>query len=193
MNGDARDVLDFWFGTPGSESFGTQRRIWFKKDAAFDLLVAERFGGVIEQALRGELDAWSGSPQGALARILLLDQFTRNAFRGQPRSFAGDAQALAGASAVVGRQLDQELPVFMRGFAYMPFEHAEGMAMQDESVRLFARLAASAPDLAHMLDYAQRHRVVIERFGRFPRRNAILGRASTAEEIAYLSQPGSTF
>jgi uncharacterized protein (DUF924 family) len=189
----AQGVLDFWFGAPGSAPFGTQRDIWFHKDEAFDALVAERFGPLIERALRGELDAWSDSAHGALARVLLLDQFTRNAFRGQPRSFAGDAQALAEASAMVGRRVDEALPPFMRAFAYMPFEHAEGLAMQDEAVRLFTRLVAEAPDHAEMLDYAHRHRRVIERFGRFPHRNAILGRASTAEEIAYLKQAGSGF
>ncbi len=193
MDEQVPGVLDFWFGAPDSAPFGTQRDIWFKKDKAFDALVAERFGPLIERALRGELDAWSDSAHSALARVLLLDQLTRNAFRGQPRSFAGDAQALAEASAMVGRRFDETLPPFMRAFAYMPFEHAEGLAMQDESVRLFTRLVAEAPDHAEMLDYAHRHRAVIERFGRFPHRNAILGRASTAEEIAYLKQAGSGF
>jgi uncharacterized protein (DUF924 family) len=190
---DADAVLDFWFGAPGSAEFGTQRTAWFAKNADFDRLVAGRFGAVIEQALRGELEAWDESPSGALARVLLLDQFTRNVFRGQPRAFAGDAQALAAAAAMVGHRQDEVLAPFMRAFVYMPFEHAEGMAMQDESVRLFTRLASTSPELADMLDYARRHRDVIERFGRFPHRNAILGRVSTAEEIAYLEKPGSRF
>jgi uncharacterized protein (DUF924 family) len=190
---DPSTVLDFWFGAEGSAEFGSERKIWFKKDPAFDAEVATRFGPAIEQALRGELDAWATTAHGALARILLLDQFTRNAFRGDRRSFAGDAQALAGASAMVGARLDEALPPFMRAFAYMPFEHAEGMAMQDEAVRLFTRLQSAAPELAHMLDYAKRHREVIERFGRFPGRNAALGRQSTAEELAYLAAPGSGF
>ncbi len=189
----ASAVLDFWFGAAGSAEFGTQRKVWFKKDAAFDAEIATRFGPAIEQALRGELDAWAATAAGALARIVLLDQFTRNAFRGDKRAFAGDAQALAGASAMVGSRLDEQLPPFMRAFAYMPFEHAEGMAMQDEAVRLFTRLTAAVPELAHMLDYAQRHRAVIERFGRFPGRNAILGRQSTAEESTHLATPGSGF
>ncbi|MEO8523353.1 MAG: DUF924 family protein [Caldimonas sp.] len=190
---EPQSVLDFWFGAEGSAEFGTQRKAWFQKNPDFDRAVAERFGGPIEQALRGELDAWAATAAGALARILLLDQFTRNAFRGERRAFAGDAQALAGASAMVGSRLDEQLAPFMRAFAYMPFEHAEGMAMQDEAVRLFTRLNAMAPELAHMLDYAHRHRAVIERFGRFPARNALLGRQSTAEELAFLSEPGSTF
>jgi uncharacterized protein (DUF924 family) len=190
---EAQAVLDFWFGEAGSEVFGTQRKAWFAKDAAFDRLVAERFGAQIERALRGELEAWAGAAPSSLARILLLDQFTRNAFRGDRRAFAGDAQALAAASAMVGSRLDEELPPFMRAFVYMPFEHAEGLAMQDEAVRLFSRLAAAAPELQHMLDYAHRHRAVIEHFGRFPHRNAILGRVSTAEELSYLARPGSSF
>ena len=190
---DPSIVLDFWFGAQGSAEFGSERKVWFKKDPAFDAEVATRFGPTIEQALRGELDAWATTAHGALARILLLDQFTRNAFRGDRRSFAGDAQALAGASAMVGARLDEALPPFMRAFVYMPFEHAEGMAMQDEAVRLFTRLQSVAPELAHMLDYARRHRDVIERFGRFPGRNAALGRLSTAEESVYLATSGSAF
>ena len=190
---EPQPVLDFWFGAEGSTEFGTQRKAWFKKEPDFDQAIADRFGATIEQALRGELDAWAATAPGALARILLLDQFTRNVFRGERRAFAGDAQALAGASAMVGSRLDEQLPPFMRAFAYMPFEHAEGLAMQDEAVRLFTRLEAAAPELGHMLDYAYRHRAVIERFGRFPSRNASLGRQSTAEEIAHLAEPGSRF
>ena len=190
---EPQPILDFWFGPAGSAEFGAQRKAWFKKDPAFDRTIADRFGATIEQALRGELDAWAATAPGALARILLLDQFTRNVFRGEKRAFAGDAQALAGASAMVGSRLDEQLPPFMRAFVYMPFEHAEGMAMQDEAVRLFTRLDAAAPELRHMLDYAHRHRAVIERFGRFPSRNASLGRQSTAEEIAHLGEPGSRF
>ncbi len=188
-----QDVLDFWFGAPDSAEFGNQRKSWFVKDAGFDRVVAERFGPTLERALRGELDAWAATPAGALARVLLLDQFTRNAFRGKPRAFAGDAQALACASALVGSRQDESLSPVMRAFAYLPFEHAESLAMQDEAVRLFTRLVAAAPELGTMLDYAHRHREVIARFGRFPHRNAILGRQSTAEELAYIATPGTAF
>lgn len=186
-------VLDFWFGAPDSAEFGSARKAWFTKDAAFDAQVRERFGALVERALRGELDAWADAPRSALAQILLLDQLTRNAFRGTSRSFAGDARALAAASRMVGARQDEALPPFMRGFVYLPFEHAEGMAMQDEAIRLFNRLASEAPEHADMLDYAHRHRAVIERFGRFPHRNEVLGRQSTAEEIAFVQQPGSGF
>ena len=186
-------VLDFWFGAPGSAEFGSARKAWFAKDDAFDALIRDRFGALIERALRGELEQWGDEPRSALAQILLLDQFTRNAFRGTARSFAGDARALAVASRMVGSHQDEALAPFMRAFVYLPFEHAEGLAMQDEAIRLFKRLVNEAPELADMLDYAHRHRAVIERFGRFPHRNDILGRRSTAEEIAFVKQPGSGF
>ena len=190
---DAQAVLDFWFGAEGSATHGVQRPEWFAKDDAFDRTIVDRFGAAIERALRGELDAWADEPWSGLARILLLDQFTRNAFRGTPRSFAGDSQALAAASAMVGGRHDEQLPPFMRAFVYLPFEHAENLAMQDEAVRLLTRLAAADPSFSSMLDYAHKHRAVIERFGRFPHRNAILGRQSTVEEVAFLEQPGSSF
>ena len=190
---DADAVLDFWFGRADSAEFGQARKAWFAKDEAFDAEIRARFGALIERALRGELAAWAGAPRSALAQILLLDQFTRNAFRGTARAFAGDARALAAASAMVGTRQDESLPPFMRAFVYLPFEHAESLAMQDEAVRLFGRLPSDAPDHASLLEYARRHRAVIERFGRFPHRNEVLGRRSTAEEIAFIKQPGSGF
>ena len=197
MNGpmtvDAASVIDFWFGLPTDPDHGKDRKAWFAKDEAFDVEVRSRFGATIEQGLRGELDGWSAEPGSALAQILVLDQFTRNAFRDTPRAFAGDARALAAASRMIGERSDEALPTFMRAFVYMPFEHAEGLAMQDEAVRLFTRLVAEDPAEGSKLDYAHRHRAVIERFGRFPHRNAILGRQSTAEEIEFLKLPGSGF
>ena len=190
---EADSVLDFWFGAPGSREFGSARNVWFSKDAAFDATIRERFGALVERALRGELEAWADEPRSALAQILLLDQFTRNAYRGTARSFAGDARALAAATRMVGSRQDEALAPFMRAFVYLPFEHAEGLAMQDEAIRLFTRLVGEAPEHADMLDYAHRHRDVIERFGRFPHRNEILGRQSTAEEIAFVKRPGSGF
>lgn len=193
LEDEATAVLDFWFTPPASPEHGTARKVWFTKDAAFDNQVRERFDPLVEQALRGELDGWSGKAPPALARIVVLDQFTRNVFRDTPRAFAGDRQALAAASDMVGSRHDESLPPFMRAFVYMPFEHAEGIAMQDESVRLFTRLAAAFPEIGSMLEFALKHRAVIERFGRFPHRNAILGRHSTAEESAFLAGPGSRF
>ncbi|MEO7055266.1 MAG: DUF924 family protein [Caldimonas sp.] len=190
---EASAVLDFWFGpTPDRADTGA-RKEWFVKSAAFDDAIRERFAGTIEQALRGELDTWSADARSALARIVVLDQFTRNTLRDTPRAFAGDRQALAAASSMVGARQDELLSPFMRAFVYLPFEHCEGLAMQDEAVRLFTRLAAKAPEVDEMLTYAHKHRAVIERFGRFPHRNEVLGRQSTAEEDAFLREPGSRF
>jgi len=189
----AETIVDFWFGALGSADYGSARTAWFAKDAAFDAEIRERFGSLIERALRGELEDWGDATRSAIAQVLLLDQFTRNAFRDTPRAFAGDPRALAAAARMVGLRQDEELPTFMRGFVYLPYEHAEGLAMQDEAIRLLTRLAAADPAQQSMLDYAYKHRAVIERFGRFPHRNAILGRRSTAEEIEFLRRPGSGF
>ena len=189
-----REVLEFWFLPPGGEGYGQPRKLWFTKDAAFDAIVGERFGATISLALGGALREWDNhGPQGVLARILVLDQFTRNAFRDRPESFAGDALALAAAAALVDSGADRALNPHERWFAYMPFEHAEDPAMQARSVALFADLAREHAGFAEVLDYAHRHRGVIARFGRFPHRNAILGRASTPDELTYLSQPGAGF
>ena len=190
---DAQAVLDHWFGAPSTPEHGTLRAFWFTKDDPTDREIAQRFGALIERALRSELGAWAAQPASALAHILLLDQFTRNTLRDTPRAFAGDARALAAASAMVGTRQDEALPPEQRAFVYLPFEHAEGLAMQDEAVRLFTRLAVQAPQMQDMLTYAERHRAVIRRFGRFPHRNEVLGRRSTAEESAFLREPGSRF
>jgi uncharacterized protein (DUF924 family) len=149
------------------------------------------FGALIESALRGECDAWSATPRGALAQIVLLDQFTRNVFRDTPRAFAGDARALAVAQALVDSGHDRALSLHERWFVYLPFEHAESLPLQDRSVALFTQLAANG--LVAPLAWAVKHRDVIARFGRFPHRNAILGRASSPEEESFLAQPGSRF
>jgi len=190
----AQEVLDFWFGAPGSESDGRPRREWFAKNAAFDATIARRFGAAIDRAVAGGLREWDAEgPQGVLARILVLDQFTRNAWRNTPRAFEGDALALIAARELVDSGAHTALPPQQRAFAYMPFEHAEDAVMQERSVALFTALAAEHPGFEDSLDYAQRHRGVIARFGRFPHRNAILGRASTLEEVEFLRQPGSRF
>jgi uncharacterized protein (DUF924 family) len=193
IDADAQAVIDFWFAPEGDPERGTLRPMWFQKSAATDRDIAERFAPLIERALRGELVGWAAEPHGALAHILLLDQFTRNTLRDTPRAFAGDARALRAATAMVGARQDEALPPEQRAFVYLPFEHAEGIAMQDEAVRLFTRLAAEAPAMADMLGYAHKHRDVVQRFGRFPHRNMILGRQSTAEEVAFLREPGSRF
>jgi uncharacterized protein (DUF924 family) len=188
MNAQAAAVLDFWFA--GSD---TPRAEWFRKDAAFDALIGARFGALVGHALAGGLAAWADAPNTALAQVIVLDQFTRNIFRDTPRAFAGDALALPAAQAMVARGDDLALPPLRRLFAYLPFEHAEERATQQASLRLFAALIAADASLADFEDYARRHAEVIERFGRFPHRNAVLGRESTAEELRFLQQPGSRF
>jgi uncharacterized protein (DUF924 family) len=190
----AQEVLDFWFGAPGSATDGKRRREWFIKNKAFDATIAQRFGAAIDQAIAGGLREWDEEgPQGVLARILVLDQFTRNAHRNTPRAFAGDPLALLAARHLADSGAHKELAPQQRAFAYMPFEHAEDAFMQERAVALFTALAAEHPGFDDTLDYAHRHRGVIARFGRFPHRNAILGRASTPEEAEFLRQPGSRF
>lgn len=191
MHANPQDVLDFWFGAPGSADHGSTRALWFTKSDATDALIRTRFGSAVEEALRGELDHWGRDVQGALALIVLLDQFTRNIFRDTPRAFAGDAAALALAQCLVDARLDQQLSLLERWFAYMPFEHAEDLPMQERSVALFQRLADDG--LPEPLDWAIKHRDVVARFGRLPHRNTVLGRATTPEEETFLRQPGSRF
>ena len=184
------EVLSFWFGEPPA---ATARAEWFRKDAAFDASIHTRFGATIDQALAGGLQHWATTPAGALARILVLDQFTRNTLRGTARAFAGDALALAAARALVADGGHLRLEPLQRWFAYLPFEHAEDMAVQQESLQLFAALAAEHPALADAQVWAVKHAEVVQRFGRYPHRNALLGRVSTAAEQDFLAQPGSSF
>lgn len=191
MDPHAQEVLGFWFGEPPT---ATPRAEWFRKDPAFDATIRARFGALVERALAGELADWDATPGGALARIVLLDQFTRNIFRDTARAFAGDPLALVAAQAMVARGDDRRLSALQRWFAYLPFEHAEDLAVQRESLRLFGTLAEEAPVVGgDALLWARKHCDVIERFGRYPHRNAMLGRASTAEELAFLREPGSSF
>lgn len=193
MDAQAQNVLDFWFLPPDNPGYGQSRVEWFRKDDAFDAQIRDRFGALIDAAIEGGLCAWDATPHGALARLIVLDQFTRNVYRGTPRAFAGDARALALAVALTQAGQDRQLAPMLRAFAYLPFEHAEDLAMQARAVELFQLLSQAQPGFDGMLDYAQRHQEVIARFGRFPHRNAILGRPSTPEEVEFLRQPGSSF
>jgi uncharacterized protein (DUF924 family) len=175
------DILDFWF----SEDVKPK---WFDGGETFDAELRHRFGALLEKARLGELAHWAGTPEGALAVVIVLDQLSRNIHRGAPEAFAADAQALAAAKQAIAQGFDLRLSSQMRGFLYMPFEHAETLADQDRGVALFEALGDK-----DLLDYMRRHRDIIARFGRFPHRNAILGRGSTAEEIEFLKQPGSRF
>jgi uncharacterized protein (DUF924 family) len=196
MHTDALAVLDFWFGPPDDPGHAQSRAQWFQKDDAFDALIGQRFGPLIERALVGGIDDWLTRPVDplpALARVIVLDQFTRNVFRGTARAFAGDAMALQTARALVASGADRALTGVQRQFAYLPFEHAEDLSHQRTAVQLYQQLAADDPARADLVVWAQKHLDVVARFGRFPHRNVALGRASTAEEAAFLLTPGSGF
>ena len=184
----ARDILAFWFG-PAPHA---PRDAWFRKDDAFDATIRKRFGDAVAAAIGGAYDAWRATPHGALARILLTDQFTRNIFRNNPRAFAGDPIALTTAMGMVDAGHDRKLDPFERNFVYLPFEHSEDPIMQQRSLALFGALANETGNRTP-LEWAEKHAVIIRRFGRYPHRNAVLGRASTPEEIAFLREPGSSF
>lgn len=185
-------VLDFWFGAPGSVDYGKSRSEWFKKSDAFDARIRERFLPTYEAARAGRLAHWRDSPLSLLALIIVCDQFARNLFRESPRAFESDALALDAAQRMVTLGWDVRLIGVQRQFVYLPFEHAEDRAMQRESMRLFG-LLAQHHDRADLLGWARKHAVIVERFGRFPHRNAVLGRASTPEEIEFLQGPDSRF
>lgn len=182
--GRAAAILEFWFGT---EPCARDPGVWFAADAAFDDACRAGFLADYERAAAGALDQWRGHAQDTLALILLLDQFPRNMFRGTSRAFATDAKALSVARQAVARGFDAVLPPRRRAFVYLPFEHSEDLADQDESVRLFRQLGEADSSPSGYVKYAEQHREVIRRFGRFPSRNAILGRASTEEESRFLA------
>ena len=191
MSVQPRDVLEFWFDPAHAAN-------WFAKDPAFDEEIRRRFAAAVEDAAHGRLDAWADTPAGRLALLILLDQFPRNLHRGEARAWAADVKAQRVALSGLDEGFDQALPPLRRVFAYLPLEHAEDMGLQQRSVALFEALHAQAPAaerarFAEFVDYARRHREVIARFGRFPHRNAVLGRDSTAAEREYLAQPGAGF
>jgi uncharacterized protein (DUF924 family) len=184
----ASEVLDFWFGG----DLGLYRPAWFDKDPAFDASVRTRFEDLWREASEGAHDTWLDAPSSALALVVVLDQFPRNMFRGGPAMYASDAQARVAARAMLARGFDLVLPAMARIFAYLPFEHSEDMADQVCSLRLFAGLAFD-PARVRSLESARRHHEIVLRFGRFPHRNAVLGRETTAEEAAFLLEPNSSF
>jgi uncharacterized protein (DUF924 family) len=188
----AREVLDFWFGEPGSPAHGKSREAWFRKDPAFDAEIRARFLALHAAAALGERDHWRKEPATLLALIVVLDQFSRNLYREDPRAFSQDAMALDCAQLMLARGWDARLLPVERQFAYLPFEHAEDLALQDRSVALFAALE-DFPETRGLTVWAEKHRAIVRRFGRFPHRNAALGRASTPEEVAFLGEPGSRF
>jgi uncharacterized protein (DUF924 family) len=180
------EILLFWFGSPEESAFGTPKLFWFSSTPQDDKLITQRFGADYEKAKTGQLDHWLKDPKGTLALVLLMDQIPRHLFRGQPRAFATDALGLAFAKIAIEKKYDKTLSPIYRRFFYMPFMHAEGLAEQAQSLRLFSQLT----DIK-TIAFAQAHYDTIARFKRFPHRNAILGRLSTPEEIAFLRQPSS--
>ena len=198
---DTPDTLHaFWFGTSpqDAEVIARQSALWWQKQPAVDTEIRKRFAPLVERAATGELDSWLGELRGRLALILLTDQFPRNIWREQAAAFAFDVLALRWAKEALALGLDTRARPIERVFLYLPLEHSENLADQQHAVRLFDALAASVsselrPAFDGFLDYARRHLEIIERFGRFPHRNAALGRETTAAEADFLRQPGSRF
>ncbi len=194
----AREVLNFWFGAADEPDYGKQRKAWFIKNPAFDQEIRDRFSPTVAAAAAGQLKSWKADSDSCLALLLLLDQFPRNLFRGSVQAFATDDEAVAVADHGIIQGFDryatneQSRPTVQRWFFYLPFEHSEKLSDQERSVALFEQLRGDG-DSASTIDYAYRHRDVIQRFGRFPHRNQVLGRAATAEEAQFLQQPGSSF
>lgn len=185
------DILTFWFLDPTGQT-ARYRQEWFVKSPAFDQAIRDRFLPLHQQAATGQFAHWSETAQGTLALILVLDQLPRNLFRGDPRAFATDQPALALTQHAIARGFDQALPLIQRWFVYLPLMHSEDLDMQNQSVEVFQQFQHD-PETQSSYPYAIKHRDVIQRFGRFPHRNAILGRENTPEEIAFLQQPGSSF
>lgn len=176
-----KNVLDFWFSE-------LEPQQWWKKDEQLDALIADRFSKVHAQANAGELWHWRSTPQGSLAEIIVLDQFSRNIYRNSAAAFASDSLALALAQVAIDKTFDQQLSVVERSFLYMPFMHSESALIHTEAVKLFESLGNE-----NSLEFEHKHKVIIDRFGRYPHRNSVLGRSSTEEEIEFLRQPNSSF
>ncbi len=188
----SEEILSFWFGQSNLPDYGKPRKFWFEKKPEFDERLRHEFLSDYEKATIGDLNSWLELPQTCLALILLLDQFPRNVFRGNPQAFATDWEALCAAQYAIAQGYDQKMLPVQRWFIYLPFEHSENLEHQRQAVKLFKQLSDD-PDSASCIDYAIRHLEVIERFGRFPHRNAVLGRVSTPEEKLFLKEPGSSF
>lgn len=195
-----KDVTTFWFrdATRSPEAFERRGAVWFGAEPAFDSECATRFAASLEDAARGALDDWAGTPQGRLALVILLDQAPRNIHRGSPAAFAHDAQAAAHCIGGIESGQDRSLHPVERIFLYMPLQHAEDLGLQRRSVERFEALAAEVDDawrdrFAENAHYARLHHDIVERFGRFPHRNRVLGRESTEEELSYLADGAPTF
>lgn len=181
MTGKDAEVIKFWFKelTP---------KQWFISSEELDVEICERFGEIHDAAIKGELDSWRKTAEGSLAEIIVLDQFSRNIYRGKAGAFANDLAALVLAQEAIRKGFHNKVEPFKRSFFYMPFMHSESLLVHKKGIRLF-----NEPGMEDYFDYEIKHKKIIERFGRFPHRNEILGRNSTAEEIEFLTQPGSSF
>ncbi len=194
------EILKFWFGTP-DKTTGVDSKLrarWFKKDLNFDREIEQKFGHHFQMLESGSWEAWTKSPRGTLALVLICDQFSRNVFRDTPKAFAFDSISTKVVTEAIEQGRDQKLSIFERPFLYVPLMHAESLELQNLCIEKFQELAKLSPEpqvktALGFADFAEKHRVIIERFGRFPHRNKILGRESTTEEIGFLKQPGSAF
>jgi uncharacterized protein (DUF924 family) len=186
------NILDFWFGKKDSPDYGKSRLEWFKKDSAFDNEIRSLFFSTYQKAATGELDFWQEKPLSCLALIITLDQFPRNLFRGERSAFATDKKALYHAEYAVLQGFDRVLLPIQIWFIYLPFEHSESLEIQRRGIELWSSLSDDVGSIS-AIEYAYKHLEVIERFGRFPHRNQILGRVNTVEEEEFLKQPGSSF
>jgi len=182
---DVEGILSFWYGAPGSPELGTFREIWFRKDPQFDQEIRVRFGDVVESALRGALRTAAREPRPALAEIICLDQFTRNIYRDDPRAFSGDINAVRAARLALERGHPARLTMLEQKFLFMPLMHSESLEDQELSLEQYGRLRVEF-GLEETFKFAQEHYDAIKQFGRFPYRNKVLGRDSTAEEEAFL-------
>jgi len=183
---DWREIYDYWFGAPGADGHGDVREFWFGGGPSVDSEIQERFSGHYERAIAGEFEDWKSGAQSAVSLIILLDQFPRNMFRGDPRSFAADSMALSCARQLVDSPLHGELITVEKVFAYLPFEHSENMEDQNKCVSLYEAMEPH-DSKAEWIDFAVLHLEIIEQFGRFPHRNDILGRKNTPAEEAWLA------
>ena len=200
MAADFEEVLEFWFGTNQDDGAVCEEKspLWWAKNENIDQAIAGRFGPLVRSAAERELSAWTSTPRGRLALIILLDQFTRNIYRDTPQAFAQDSYARRLCLEGVEIGDDQKLKLIERVFFYLPLEHAESLELQEKCLGHFEELLRSSPpssreEFSSFLDFATRHRDVIAKFGRFPHRNVILDRTSTREEVEFLRRPGSSF
>lgn len=200
MRPSIKDVLNFWFGEirETEEYLQARTQLWFMGDPKTDEMIRQKFEPLLEQFIAGDHGDWCGQPPGRLASIIVLDQFSRNLYRGTPKAFAQDSAALKLALDGMAMKADRLLHPVQRLFFYLPLEHAENRAIQEQSIKQFAQLLQEAPapikeSFEENLDYAMQHYEIIQKFGRFPHRNKTLSRPSTDEEIEFLKLPGSSF